>query len=84
MSIQHIDKLFIFFMKKRFADTTYGQVVYMWSLLVVYICHIDKYISYDTEQVYNEYIYMTYLRNRNMNISPTLHNISFTECQNLP
>ena len=54
---------------------TYGKVVY--------ICHIDKEISDDTEQVHNESIDMTYLRKICMNISPTGHNISFLEQKNL-
>ena len=46
---------------------------------VFYICHIDKYISDDTEQVHNEFIDMNYLRKRYINIAPTGHNLSFIE-----
>ena len=66
-----------------FFHTTYVQVVYMSHGKVVYICHIDKYMSDDTEQVHNESIDMTYLRKIYMNISPTGHNISFSEQKNL-
>ena len=38
----------------------------------------------DMEQVNNESIDMTYLRKRYTNTSPTGHNISFTERDNLP
>ena len=50
----------------------------MLCVQVVYICHIDKDISDDTEQVHNESIDMTYLRKKYMNIAPTGHNLSFT------
>ena len=36
------------------------------------------------EQGYNEYIDMTYLRKRYMNISPIGNSVSVTERQNLP
>ena len=48
---------------------------------VVYICQIDKDMSYDTEQVHNESIDMTYLRKIYMNIAPIGKNI--LEQQNL-
>ena len=51
---------------------------------VVYICHIEKDMSDDTEQVHNESIDMNYLQKICINIEPTGHNISFTEHQNLP
>ena len=35
--------------QKQFVHTTYGQVFYMLYGKFVYICHIDKYMSYDTE-----------------------------------
>ena len=84
MSIQHIDKLYIFLWTIFSVHTTYGQAVYMLYGQVVYICHIDKDMSDDTEQVHNESIDMTHLRKRYMNIAPTRHNISFTEWKNLP
>ena len=65
-----------------FFRTTHGQVVYILYGKVVYICHIDKYMSDYMEQVHNESIYMTYLRKININIAPTSHTISFTERQN--
>ena len=49
----------MFYGKKVFFHTTYGQVVRVWYGQVVYICHIDKDISDDTEQVHNEYIDMS-------------------------
>ena len=42
------------------------------------ICHIEKDISDDTEQVHNESINMNYLRKRYMNIAPIGHNVSYT------
>ena len=85
MSIQHIDKFSICFMdQKVFIHTAYVQVVYMLYGKVLYICHIYKDIIDDREQVHNEYIDMTYLRKRYMNIAPTGHNISFTERKNIP
>ena len=65
-----------------FVRTTHGQVVYILYVKVVYICHIDKYMSDYMEQVHNESIYMTYLGKRYINIAPTSHNISFIERQN--
>ena len=47
-----------------FVHTAYGQVVYMLFGKVVYICHIDKDMSDDTEQVHNGYIDMNYLRKK--------------------
>ena len=47
-------------------------------------CHIDKYMSDDTEHVHNESIDMTYLRKIYMKIVPIGHNFSFTERHNLP
>ena len=67
--------------QKVLVHKTYGQVVYLSNGKVVYICHIDKDISDDTEQVHNESIDMTYLRKRYMNIAPAGHNI--LEWQNL-
>ena len=67
--------------KKVLVHTTYGKVVYLLYGKFVYICHIDKDISDDTEQVHNESIDMTYLRKRYMNIAPAGHNI--LERQNL-
>ena len=55
----------------------------MWYGQVVYIRRTDKYMSDDTEKIHNKSIDMIYLRKRYMNISPTGHNVSFTECQNL-
>ena len=52
--------------------------------IIFYLCHKDKYMSDDTEQVHNETIDMNHLLKRYMNIVPTGHNISFTERQNLP
>ena len=46
--------------KKPF-HTTYVQVAYKLYGQPVYICHIDKDISDDMEQVHNESIDMTYL-----------------------
>ena len=66
-----------------FVHIIYVQVVYILYGEVVYLCHIDKYMSDDTEQVHNEYIDMTYLRKRHINIAPTGHNISLTEWKNL-
>ena len=63
------------YVKKVFVHTTYGKVVY--------ICHIEIYMSDDTEQVHNESIDMTYLRIGYMHIAPTGNNISFIEWQNL-
>ena len=67
--------------QKVLVHTTYGNVVHLLYGKFVYICHIDKDISDDTEQVHNESIDMTYLRKRYMNIAPTGHNI--LERQNL-
>ena len=64
-----------------FVHTTYGQVFYLLYGQVVYICHIDKDMSDDTEKVHNESMDMTYLRKIYMNIAPTGHNIS--EHQNI-
>ena len=64
--------------RKVFIHTTYGQVVYMLYGKVVYICHIVKDMSDDTEQVHIESIYTTYLRKRYINIAPIGYNISFT------
>ena len=55
--------------------------VYMFYVQVVYICHIDKDMSDDTEKVHNESIDMTFLRKRYTDIAPTGHNIS--EHQNI-
>ena len=63
--------------QKVFVHTTYGQVVYMWYENFVYICHIYKGMSDDTEQVHNESIDMTYLRKRYNNIAPTGHDVLF-------
>ena len=52
--------------KKGFVNTKFGQVFY--------ICHIDKDMSDDMEQVHSESIVMTYLLKRYINIAPTGHN----------
>ena len=66
----------MFYGKKFLVHTTYGKVVYMLYGQVVYIFHIDKDMSDDTEQVHNESIYMTYFRKIYTKIAPTGHNIS--------
>ena len=57
-----MEKLSICCKDNFFVRTTYEKVVYMLYGQVVYICHIDKDMSDDTEQVYNESIDMTCLR----------------------
>ena len=64
--------------------TTYGHVVHMLYVQVVYTCHVYKDISDNTEQAHNKYIDRTYLFKRYMNIEPTGHYLSFTGKQNLP
>ena len=78
MAIHHVDILSICCTDKIFFHNTYGKFIYMLYEQVVYICHIDKDVSDDTEQVHNVYIDMTYLRKRYINIAPTGHNLSFT------
>ena len=60
---------------KFFVHTTYGNVVYIWYVQVIYICNIDKDVSYYRVQVNNKYIDIKYLRKRYMNISPTGYTI---------
>ena len=62
---------------------TFVQVVYVLYVQVVYIYHIEKDMSDDMDQVNNESIDMTHLRKIYMNIAPTGHNNSFTECHKL-
>ena len=83
LAIQLIDKLSICCMSKTFF-IQYMENLSICCMEKLSICNIDKYVSYDMEQVHNEYIDMTYLRKRYMNIAPTGHNISFTERKNIP
>ena len=84
LSLLHIYKLSKCCMDKKIVHTKCGQVFFMWHGQVVFICHIDKDMSDDTEQVHNESKDITYLRKRYMNIAPTGHIILFAERQNLP
>ena len=41
---------------KVLVHTIYRKMVYMLYRHIVYICHIEKDMSYDTEQIYNKSI----------------------------
>ena len=65
----------VLYVQNDLVHTTYIKVVNMLYGKVAYMCHTDKNMRYETEQVNNESIYMTYLGKIYMYIVPTGHNI---------
>ena len=76
--IQHINKFSICCMSKNISSIQHMKNLLICCMNNLSICHIEKDISDDTEQVHNESINMNYLRKRYMNIAPRGHTFSYT------